>query len=340
MSVYAEEPAERHAPSEGSGPRPIRRGPETAEASAFALPDPSWRFREYAPPPSPPFVPARLRVLPATSTRPTREASREAREEPPRRAQGPRQDEAATRTSHFLAGQGGVMVEHPANRYGQIAVLFTTMPPRHVSLARVTEELGQLGGRFVPFKGGAPGDGVYRVGAGGGARVVAGGGARGARKPAARTSPRRAPVVRDKLVGTVVGTDVWLVHGRAVRDTIDVDFTMGGNPFRYDYVPPGEVWIDATLGPKDVAATVVHEVAEMRGMSGGKRYAAAHAAANVPELEARALLQGVSIRDRREAVVWARSFLDERGLLGRSGGRPRGAAQAASKCRAGSASRR
>ena len=82
--------------------------------------------------------------------------------------------------------------------------------------------------------------------------------------------------------------EVWLVHGRLVRDRIDVDFTMGGNPARYPrYVPSGELWIDAVLSPRDVAATVVHEVVETLAMQrGGLSYGRAHGLATAEEARA------------------------------------------------------
>lgn len=64
--------------------------------------------------------------------------------------------------SSFVAGRSGVYVEHPAGQYGKIVHLFASMPPGRATLERVTEELHKLGGRFVPYADGAPGDNAYR----------------------------------------------------------------------------------------------------------------------------------------------------------------------------------
>jgi hypothetical protein len=40
------------------------------------------------------------------------------------------------------------------------------------------------------------------------------------------------------------GITVWLVNGRLVRSTFDIDFTEGGHDKVYEFVPENEVWID------------------------------------------------------------------------------------------------
>jgi hypothetical protein len=120
-----------------------------------------------------------------------------------------------------------------------------------------------------------------------------------------------------RLRGPFVAFEVWLVHGRLVRDRIDVDFTMGGNPARYPrYVPSGELWIDAVLSPRDVAATVVHEVVETIAMQrGGLRYGRAHDLANVEERDVREELEATHVPSRAAAFAWARRYLTRRGIL-------------------------
>jgi mannose-6-phosphate isomerase-like protein (cupin superfamily) len=128
---------------------------------------------------------------------------------------------------------------------------------------------------------------------------------------------KRIARVKDRLVGNIAGHAIWLVSGRTVRDTLDVDFTTGGNPGRYVYVPDGEIWIEASMSPADVAATIVHELVELAKMLGDhESYDAAHDDANVVEKEARARLRGRSKEHRRtapktreQAVAWARRFL-------------------------------
>jgi hypothetical protein len=77
---------------------------------------------------------------------------------------------------------------------------------------------------------------------------------------------------------------IYLVDGEKVRDSIDVDFTMGGNEARYSYVPPGEIWIDNADHVLDRTATALHELIERDLMlHHGMSYDSAHDAANVRE---------------------------------------------------------
>ena len=79
----------------------------------------------------------------------------------------------------------------------------------------------------------------------------------------------RCPVDSDNLddiqvesLGTVDGYTIWAVDGQVVRDRVDIDFTQGGNPAVYGYVPEGEVWVEDKESAKDMAATVLHELVE------------------------------------------------------------------------------
>jgi len=137
-------------------------------------------------------------------------------------------------------------------------------------------------------------------------------------------SPRPSPLglvlasarAHERHLGRLGDFDVWLVHGRLVRDEIEVDFTMGGNPLRYPtFVPPWEIWIDAALGSKDVAATIVHELVETYAMRKGMRYGSAHDVANVAEKDARLLLRREKVGGRAGAVRWAHRFLRGRGIV-------------------------
>lgn len=81
-----------------------------------------------------------------------------------------------------------------------------------------------------------------------------------------------------------VGPDelrVVVVDGEYVRRHIDTDFTMGGNPSRYSYVPRGELWVEKNLSIADTISTIVHESVEHRLMKNSNMsYANAHALAN------------------------------------------------------------
>jgi hypothetical protein len=93
-----------------------------------------------------------------------------------------------------------------------------------------------------------------------------------------------------RIVGQAGGHRVRAVNGEAVRSTISIDFTQGGNSAIYPkYVPRGEIWFEKMLSPLDVTGTVLHELIEEWLMKRRKfSYDRAHDAANVVEGKLRA----------------------------------------------------
>lgn len=90
---------------------------------------------------------------------------------------------------------------------------------------------------------------------------------------------------RLQYLGKVAGLSVYLVSGVLVRNTIDIDFTCGGNEAVYpSYVPPGEIWLDDAAGPLDRTATCLHEIVERdQMMRFGKNYDDGHEVASATE---------------------------------------------------------
>lgn len=93
--------------------------------------------------------------------------------------------------------------------------------------------------------------------------------------------PKDMSGVRLGVLGKIRGIDVVLVNGDKVRDPKgsvgDVDFTMGGNPGRYGYIQPMEVWVERAMKGEDRVATIIHEVAEYHRMKNrGETYDQAH----------------------------------------------------------------
>jgi ribulose-5-phosphate 4-epimerase/fuculose-1-phosphate aldolase len=90
---------------------------------------------------------------------------------------------------------------------------------------------------------------------------------------------------RLRFLGTVAGLAVYLVSGEQVRNTLDIDFTQGGNEAIYPkYVPPGEIWLDDAMHALDRTATAFHEIVERHMMiEHGMTYDDAHEVAS--ELE-------------------------------------------------------
>lgn len=92
--------------------------------------------------------------------------------------------------------------------------------------------------------------------------------------------------VKLKDLGDHQGYHVFLVDGDKIRHTIDADYTMGGNPGRYKYVPEGEIWIDSNTNPDEINETIEHEIAECKSMEQrGSSYENAHDAANEKEFK-------------------------------------------------------
>ena len=61
---------------------------------------------------------------------------------------------------------------------------------------------------------------------------------------------------------SIGGYRIYAVDGALVRNQVHIDFTTGGNPGRYSYVPEGEVWVERVLEPADMAASLLHELVE------------------------------------------------------------------------------
>lgn len=95
--------------------------------------------------------------------------------------------------------------------------------------------------------------------------------------------------VHQELLTTLSGVfPIWIVSGKAVRDTLDLDFTEGGNDQAYNFVPKKEIWIDDALQPDERNFVIFHELFERARMIEGLDYDAAHHEAHTREKELRA----------------------------------------------------
>jgi hypothetical protein len=70
---------------------------------------------------------------------------------------------------------------------------------------------------------------------------------------------------------------VWIVNGRLVRSTFDIDFTEGGHDKVYEFVPSDEIWIDDAIVEQERGYILLHELHERNRMSTGWPYSRAHA---------------------------------------------------------------
>ena len=75
------------------------------------------------------------------------------------------------------------------------------------------------------------------------------------------------------------GLKIFLVDGTHVRDKWDTLFIQGGHKLRYDFVPKGEIWIEASLPENERPFVILHECFEITKMEMGWDYDRAHAAA-------------------------------------------------------------
>jgi hypothetical protein len=110
--------------------------------------------------------------------------------------------------------------------------------------------------------------------------------------------------VHDEFLGRVEPFAVWMVDGGVVRNEVDVDFTVGGNPAVYGYIPKDEIWVDHQRSPKDLACDLVHELVEtwfMNNLNMG--YDDAHDRAN--EVENRLRETEAELPDRQAVVPFA-----------------------------------
>jgi uncharacterized membrane protein (UPF0127 family) len=89
-------------------------------------------------------------------------------------------------------------------------------------------------------------------------------------------------------LGKVKNFNIWVVNGKYIRDNIDIDFTTGGNPGRYEYIPENEIWIDNSVEQDEIEDDVLHEIDECLNMEiKGETYDKAHDEASGLEKELR-----------------------------------------------------
>lgn len=79
------------------------------------------------------------------------------------------------------------------------------------------------------------------------------------------------------------GLEIIIVDGTHVRDEWDSVFIQGGHCLRYDFVPKGEIWIEASLPEDERPFVIFHECYEFEKQKIGWSYDRAHAAAKRAE---------------------------------------------------------
>ena len=103
-----------------------------------------------------------------------------------------------------------------------------------------------------------------------------------------RLSEKDLKNIHRKLLGKYGPYKIYIINGEYIRDKIDIDFILGGNPGRYGYIPEDEIWIGDTTEIGDMAPNLLHEYIELRKMIDiGWDYDKAHDYASSFEIEFR-----------------------------------------------------
>ena len=111
-------------------------------------------------------------------------------------------------------------------------------------------------------------------------------------------------LVHKRLLKTLEnGVEVWIVNGRLVRSTFNIDFTQGGHEYVYEFVPENEVWIDDDVMPDERGLVILHELHERNKMALGWPYSKAHADSSALEHKCRTMPD--ELHDALDLEGWA-----------------------------------
>jgi hypothetical protein len=89
--------------------------------------------------------------------------------------------------------------------------------------------------------------------------------------------------IRKRQVGV---TDRWIIEavdGKQVRNELDIDFALAGNPAVKKYIPPDQLWVEMMSDKTEWPCFIVHEDWEDGRVEQGMPYEVAHEEANVLE---------------------------------------------------------
>jgi hypothetical protein len=94
--------------------------------------------------------------------------------------------------------------------------------------------------------------------------------------------------ITKRQIGTDAnGNKIMLVNGDEVKKKFSMDFVEGDNDLHSQFIPKGEIWVDANVGAHEFDNIIAHETTERRLMDEGMNYEQAHKLANERELAAR-----------------------------------------------------
>lgn len=91
-----------------------------------------------------------------------------------------------------------------------------------------------------------------------------------------KAKPSDAQEIARTPIGQLGKWKICEVDGTEVRDKLYVDFVMGGNPYRYKFIPKDEIWIEKAQTAPEKHMTIIHEIMESGKMAKGESYGKAH----------------------------------------------------------------
>ena len=65
---------------------------------------------------------------------------------------------------------------------------------------------------------------------------------------------------------------IWIVNGKLIRDSLDIEFTNFGQHFRFDFIPLNEFWLDVEAEPNERKYFIDHLLSEWKAMKDGLIY--------------------------------------------------------------------
>jgi hypothetical protein len=83
------------------------------------------------------------------------------------------------------------------------------------------------------------------------------------------------------------GISIWVVDGSLIRKDIYPDFGLSGNEYVYNFIPHGEIWIDAQISCEETEFSILRETIQRGLMSKGMNYDLSYQRALSKETEMR-----------------------------------------------------
>lgn len=129
----------------------------------------------------------------------------------------------------------------------------------------------------------------------------------------AEIDPKLLSEIKVEFLGTLGEMKVWAVNGDKARE-VDPDFVAGGNPFRYTYVPSGELWVEMTGSPNETIINAAHERIESKFMKEEELdYSDAHDATLVYDITIRRAIDDgyLKAKGQKDAIKIAERLLEK-----------------------------